>query len=992
VIPTHWLRTAFVVAVIVYPSVPGSALAQTPLSLARTGQAISYGTADDGDVQAGMAWPSPRFTDTGDGTKTDLLTGLQWTKSGYAPGPSACGPGAQKRWQEALDYVACLNANAYLAHTDWRLPNVNELRSLLNNLSTSVSVWLAAQGFTSVQGTSYWTSTTGAYDTADGWIVKATGAVATVTKANRLNVWPVRGAASGSTTVWRTGQTTSYAPGDDGALQAGIAWPNPRFVSTGDCVTDQLTGLMWPRHPDATRRIWRDALSYSNSLELCGYSDWRLPNINELLTVEHFGVSDVAGWLQSQGIEGVQRDRYWSSSSYYTNTSWTWVADLWQGWVFLSVNAPAMSAADYVNWVKTLRNPLIPVRTVATSDPYRILTVERTGSGSGTVASTDSDIACGDSCSKRYPPGTPVTLVATPSSGSTFTGWGGDTACSCGQVTLGSDVRCVAVFDLPPPQYVLTVSKAGSGSGTVRTADTEIECGSVCAATYRPTASVQLVAVPSPGSTFAGWSGDADCSDGQVTMDAARACIARFGFLPAVRQTLVARTGQTTTYTARDDGDLRAGVEWPTPRFTVNGECVTDHLTGLTWLRNPDSMAKGWEQALAYASNFSACGDHDWRLPNINELHTLLTSGGVVFAQLNARGFSLLEGGYYWSSTTDPKYSFDTLIMGTGADVTGGYVNSMVMSMDRRGYRAHVLPVRGTASGPATVWKTYQTSCFDSVGTVIACAGTTQDGDLLAGATWPASRFVVTGDCVTDTATGLMWARNANILANGSYMEEGGRDWETASQFARTLSLCGYSDWRLPNRNEFWTLATRATAQGAAWLTSLGFSTVESGMAYWSSTTTPYAWYYDVAFWTDTITGHALYDKYVAGTTGENLSWPVRSVVGLDTGQPAFTDDPLTPRVTPVRAAHVLELRQRIGELRARTGLGSFPWTDSTLTARSSVARSIHLTELRSALGAVYVAVGLPMPTWTPASVTGGTTVIAAAQISELRSALLAIW
>ena len=44
----------------------------------------------------------------------------------------------------------------------------------------------------------------------------------------------------------KTGQTTSYAAGDDGALQKGVAWPNPRFTDNGNgTVTDNLTGLIW---------------------------------------------------------------------------------------------------------------------------------------------------------------------------------------------------------------------------------------------------------------------------------------------------------------------------------------------------------------------------------------------------------------------------------------------------------------------------------------------------------------------------------------------------------------------------------------------------------------------------------------------------------------------------------------------------------------------------------------------------------------------------
>ena len=86
----------------------------------------------------------------------------------------------------------------------------------------------------------------------------------------------------------KTGQTTKYAAGDDGDLRKGAAWPSPRFAVSGDCVTDNLTGLMWAKNgnmPNGTK-TWQGALAYVASLNsrggLCGYTDWRLPNVNEL--------------------------------------------------------------------------------------------------------------------------------------------------------------------------------------------------------------------------------------------------------------------------------------------------------------------------------------------------------------------------------------------------------------------------------------------------------------------------------------------------------------------------------------------------------------------------------------------------------------------------------------------------------------------------------------------------------------------------------------
>ena len=90
----------------------------------------------------------------------------------------------------------------------------------------------------------------------------------------------------------KTGQTIKYLTGDDGDLQKGAAWPDPRFTDNNDgTVTDKLTGLVWLKDASCIgKKGWPDALAASNSLAsgLCGLSDnskageWRMPNINEL--------------------------------------------------------------------------------------------------------------------------------------------------------------------------------------------------------------------------------------------------------------------------------------------------------------------------------------------------------------------------------------------------------------------------------------------------------------------------------------------------------------------------------------------------------------------------------------------------------------------------------------------------------------------------------------------------------------------------------------
>ena len=104
-----------------------------------------------------------------------------------------------------------------------------------------------------------------------------------------------------------------------------------------------------------------------------------------------------------------------------------------------------------------------------------------------------------------------------------------------------------------------------------------------------------------------------------------------------------------------------------------------------------------------------------------------------------------------------------------------------------------------------------------------------------------------------------------------------------------------------------------------------------------------------------------------------------------------FTDDPIVPGETPIRAVHVTELRTRIDGLRAAAGLGRFAWTDPVVRAGATRVRLVHLTELRSALAEAYAAAGRPAPRWTDASPSGGTTPIRAVHVTELRAAVVAV-
>lgn len=158
-------------------------------------------TGQDGDLQKGVAWPNPRFTPNASTAITDNLTGLVWAPNGnllHARDPqwekrSAAIDGAMT-WQHALDYVAKLNAENYLGHNDWRLPNLAELESLLNRAQPDTAQWLNSQGFTNAQAADYyWSSTTNVNEAGTAWAVDmGYGNLHYFKKTNSHYVWPVR--------------------------------------------------------------------------------------------------------------------------------------------------------------------------------------------------------------------------------------------------------------------------------------------------------------------------------------------------------------------------------------------------------------------------------------------------------------------------------------------------------------------------------------------------------------------------------------------------------------------------------------------------------------------------------------------------------------------------------------------------------------------------------------------------------------------------------
>ena len=252
----------------------------------------------------------------------------------------------------------------------------------------------------------------------------------------------------------------------------------------------------------------------------------------------------------------------------------------------------------------------------------RSITVQLGGEGSGTVTSTPAGINCPGTCTASFNQLDSVTLTPVADAGSVFAGWLGK-GCSEGSVAGTGDASCTAIFDLenPSPSFQLTVNATGVG-GTVTSTPAGIICatGSTCAEDFPENSVVTLTPVPDNAEfTFVGWSGDADCTDGVVTMDADKSCTAEFASITVIVSVTIAPSIAAGTVTSTP-----AGIDCP---FTA---CTAAFTRGTPITLTPTANA-GW--AFAGWSNANDGGDEA----------TLACENGVLDGNADAHCIATFE-------------------------------------------------------------------------------------------------------------------------------------------------------------------------------------------------------------------------------------------------------------------------------------------------------------------------------------------------------------
>ena len=326
--------------------------------LAATGQRTSYAASDDGAVQKGVAWGSgsgaSRFTDNKDGSVTDTVTGLVWLKD------ATCLPVGT--WAAAITEANGLASRACgltdrSKAGDWRLPNLNELESLVD-VSAAHPAVTVGNPFAHMTGGIYWSSTSyfgGVGGSGSAFAIRMDdgryindGTLNLKTASN--GVWAVRGAGGGAAQLAATGyydEPGQVVAGDDGGIEAGAGLTYARWIDNGNgTVTDTVTGLRWLKQADCIDTDWADAVAAVQALGngQCGLTDgskagdWRMPNRNEMESLEDRMVNNVADFMNATYVwksdaalyrspiftNFVGNEYYWTSTTDAAKVSEAW--------------------------------------------------------------------------------------------------------------------------------------------------------------------------------------------------------------------------------------------------------------------------------------------------------------------------------------------------------------------------------------------------------------------------------------------------------------------------------------------------------------------------------------------------------------------------------------------------------------------------------------------------------------------------------------------
>ncbi len=233
----------------------------------------------------------PSYTLMGGGTMVrDNVTGLIWENK--TTDGSIHDADKRYSWHDARNvFISQLNASKFGGYDDWRLPSMEELRSIMDY---GQEQRINAEYFPNTRSEFYWSSSS--------------------------YYWSSSGVVKSSSLAWRSnfggGYNDNYSDVKSCVRAVRGGQSSGNWMSNNSTVTDKSSGLMWQQDTGNNGQpiIWKEALSYCENLTLAGYKDWRLPNIKEITSILDLTRSKPA--VDTEYFPYTRSDYYWSSTSF----------------------------------------------------------------------------------------------------------------------------------------------------------------------------------------------------------------------------------------------------------------------------------------------------------------------------------------------------------------------------------------------------------------------------------------------------------------------------------------------------------------------------------------------------------------------------------------------------------------------------------------------------------------------------------------------------
>jgi len=612
-----------------------------------TGQIASY-TATFGE-DSDYLYNPPSYTDNGDGTVTDNVTGLIWQQSD---------DDTARFWLEANEYCKSLSLGGF---TDWQIPQPKEYISIIDFSTSNPSI---NQSFFPGTNSDYWSTSTNENQSGTELSWQISFAVASI------------GAAHGN--------TQEYLVRCVRRNQNIDLW-GFNLANIGESTSYHFnTGLTWQKETSENRQSWEEALDYCENLDLDNYSDWRLPNIRELVSIIEFGNENPA--VNTEMFPNTELTGYWSSTTSISSTDKAIQIQFNSGDGALIEDAK--NNGHFVRCVRGGGNSIPIADAGSDQNVLKGSTVAHDGSGS-----RDGN---GDSLTYSWsitskPSGSTAVLSDSTVVDPTFTAdLSGSYEISL-TVKDGKDessedsVAIVAVEQVPLPDTGQTISYTATfgedadysinplsytdnADGTITDNVTGLLWQKVSDGTSRSFSDASTycenLGLPSTSS----WRlpkinellGIVHYENGAPTVDT--------GFFTVQTDKYFWADSSVPTnslYIAGFDcgctghGDNSTGVYYSLcvsgdeshPKFSDNGdEAVADVTTQLIWQKT-DGGSSNWEGAISYCESLSLADKNDWRLPNIKELTSI--ADATTGYEMDPSFFDGNLTEIYWSSTTE---------------------------------------------------------------------------------------------------------------------------------------------------------------------------------------------------------------------------------------------------------------------------------------------------------------------------------------------------